>query len=79
MTEQEFEQFVQLGHETPGVEFKSPGLRTDKNFLAGVARAVLAMANRRGGGLVIIGVRDDGSQLQCRHRGCDGGLDDYDW
>lgn len=56
MTEQDFESLLDLGYETNGVEFKGPGARTDKPFHAKVVRAVLGMANRRDGGLVIIGV-----------------------
>ena len=47
---------IMLGHETKGVEFKSPGERTNKSFLAKVAKAALGMANLRHGGLVVIGV-----------------------
>lgn len=56
MTELEFESLLALGHETNGVEFKGPGKRADKGFLARVIRAILGMANRREGGLVILGV-----------------------
>ena len=56
MTEQEFETLLAQGHESNGVEFKGPGVRTAKAFLAKVIRAILGMANRRDGGLVIIGV-----------------------
>jgi predicted HTH transcriptional regulator len=56
VTEQDFEALLALGHETNGVEFKGPGSRSDKAFLARVVRAVLGMANRRDGGHVIIGV-----------------------
>jgi predicted HTH transcriptional regulator len=56
VTDQDFEQRLKLGHETHGVEFKGPGKRTDKAFLAKVIRAVIGMANRRDGGDVIIGV-----------------------
>jgi hypothetical protein len=58
MTEQELEEFIGLGHELPGVEFKPPGPRTDLYLLATVTRAVLGMANRAGGGLVIVGVEE---------------------
>lgn len=47
------------GYELNGIEFKGPGSRTNKPFFAKVARAVLGMANRRDGGLVIIGVDDE--------------------
>ena len=59
MTEQDFESLLALGHETNGVEFKGRGSRSDSAFLAGVIRAVLGMANRRDGGLVILGVESD--------------------
>jgi predicted HTH transcriptional regulator len=56
VNELEFESLLALGYETNGVEFKGPGPRTDKSFHAKVVRAILGMANRRGGGRVIIGV-----------------------
>ncbi len=56
MTDQEFDTLLHRGYETNGVEFKGPGKRTDRAFLAQVVRAILGMANRRDGGLVIIGV-----------------------
>jgi hypothetical protein len=58
MTEQDLEQFIGLGHELPGVEFKPPGPRTDPYLFAAVTRAVLGMANRPNGGLVIVGVEE---------------------
>ena len=54
---------MSLGHEITGAEYKGPGPRTDKHLLAKVARAVLALSNRRNGGRVIIGVEDDGQSL----------------
>jgi predicted HTH transcriptional regulator len=63
MTDLEFEALIERGHETNGVEFKGPGLRSEKAFLAKVARAVLGMANRRDGGLVILGVNDNGEMI----------------
>jgi len=59
MTDREFEDLLEPGYERRGVEFKPPGPRTDKYLLAKVARAVLGMANRRDGGLVIIGVEEN--------------------
>lgn len=47
-----------LGHEQRGIEFKAAGPPSDKHFFAIVARAAMAMANRRDGGRVIIGVCD---------------------
>jgi hypothetical protein len=63
MTEEKFAQILALGHETTGVEFKGPGSRADKSTLAGVARAVLGMANRRDGGQVIVGIIEHGNTL----------------
>jgi predicted HTH transcriptional regulator len=59
VTDQDFELLLLRGHETHGVEFKGPGKRTDPAFLAKVIRAVIGMANRRDGGVVILGVEDD--------------------
>jgi predicted HTH transcriptional regulator len=56
VTEQEFESLLALGHELDGVEFKGAWNRTDRLFLAKVTRAMRGMANRRDGGLVILGV-----------------------
>lgn len=63
VTERELAEIIQQGHETPSVEFKGPGPRTDRQLFARIARAALAMANRRGGGLIIIGVRDERQQV----------------
>jgi predicted HTH transcriptional regulator len=52
-----------MGHELPGVEFKPPGPRTEAYLFASVTRAVLGMANRSDGGLVILGVKEAGSGL----------------
>lgn len=59
MTQEEFLDLVAF-REQPGVEFKNARARTDRNFLE-VVRAVLGMANRRDGGRILIGVRDDGT------------------
>jgi predicted HTH transcriptional regulator len=58
VTEEEFESLLALGHEVDGVELKGAWIRTDRLFLAKVARAVLGMANRRDGVLVILGVEE---------------------
>ena len=58
VTEPQLAEIIEQGHETPGVEFKSPGSRSDRPFFARVARAALSLANRRGGGSIIIGVRE---------------------
>lgn len=59
MTEAEFRELLARGHEIQGVEFKSPGSRKNKRLLAQVVRAALGMANRRYGGKIIIGVKED--------------------
>jgi predicted HTH transcriptional regulator len=56
VNERDFEKLLSIGHEVNGVEFKGRGSRIDSAFRAKVTRAILAMANRRDGGLVIIGV-----------------------
>src|SRR5689334_10159332 len=56
MTESEFQQLVELGHEARGVEYKSPGRRDDGAFLAEVARAAMGMANHRDGGTIVLGI-----------------------
>ena len=63
MTEDELRQAIALGREQRGVEFKTAGVRTDAAFRATVIRAVLGMANKPDGGVVIIGVHDDGTTL----------------
>jgi len=64
MTEQELKEILGLGHELPGVEFKPAGPRTDAYLFATVTRAVLGMANRADGGLVILGVEEDAAGLR---------------
>lgn len=68
MNTEEFAQvlneLVALKHELPGVECKPPGPGTDKKLQAWVIRAILGMANRRDGGLVIIGVEDSLTSLK---------------
>ena len=56
MTDEEFEASISLGYELTGVEFKGPGLASDRYFFAKVTEAILGMANRRDGGRVVIGV-----------------------
>lgn len=64
MTEQEFAEYLSLSHELTGVEFKGPGPRSHKHLFAKVVRAVLGMANRRDGGIVIVGVDDSRGVLK---------------
>ncbi|WP_380162645.1 RNA-binding domain-containing protein [Kineococcus sp. R86509] len=56
--EQEVRQWLSLGTESRSFEVKGPGLRTQKAYAAKVARAVMAMGNLRGGGLVCLGIDD---------------------
>jgi len=58
MTDTELAEYLSLSHELHGVEFKGPGPRTSDVLFAKVARAMLAMVNRREGGVVIIGVAE---------------------
>jgi predicted HTH transcriptional regulator len=71
VTPEQFADLLALGHETPGVEFKGPFDRTDKPSFAKVVKAVLAMANRRDGGRVIVGVDEvaDGAGFSLRPTG----------
>jgi hypothetical protein len=50
VTEEDFAKLLARGYESRGVEFKGPGIRTEKLFLARVVRAILGMANSRDGG-----------------------------
>jgi predicted HTH transcriptional regulator len=64
MTDEEFQQVISLQHELHGVEFKGPGPRSDGHLLAKVTRAALGMANRRDGGVIVIGVAEFSNRLQ---------------
>ncbi|MHB8377085.1 MAG: AlbA family DNA-binding domain-containing protein [Dehalococcoidia bacterium] len=64
LTQEEVRTLVAIGHEQSGVEFKGPGKLSDTAFVAKVIKAALAMANRRNGGLVIVGVSDHGLTVQ---------------
>ncbi len=59
VTDQDLETLLQRGYQSHGIEFKGPGKRTDSAFLSKVIRAVIGMANRREGGVVVIGVDSD--------------------
>lgn len=63
MTPEEFATLLALGYERGGTEFKGVGALTDSHLVAKVVRAMLGMANRRDGGLVILGVGDRNGQL----------------
>jgi len=59
MTKEEFQELVRLAYEAPALEFKPPSRRDDGRVAAEVVRAALALANRRGGGRIVIGVVED--------------------
>ncbi len=56
MTSDELRQLLELGHEQSGVEFKGAHPRNDRVFGAKIVRAALGMANRRNGGLIVLGI-----------------------
>lgn len=64
MTENELREALAIGQEQRGVEFKSPGMRTDKESQVKVVRAVLGMSNNPGGGVVVIGVEEANKTLR---------------
>ena len=59
MIENEFEQLLSFNHELLSVEFKGPGLASDRDFFAKILKASIRMSNMRGGGTIIIGVDED--------------------
>jgi hypothetical protein len=55
---EEIESLLAVGHELPNLEVKWPGPR-DHDLLRGkVLRAMMAMANRRDGGFVVVGITE---------------------
>lgn len=60
MTVDEFEQYLALGYESRGVEFKGPAPRSNGWMFAKTLRAMMGMANRRDGGYVFVGVDEKG-------------------
>lgn len=58
LSDQELADLLTSGAERTDVEFKGPGKSTDKAFFAKIILAVLAMTNRRDGGVVLIGVQE---------------------
>ena len=59
MTQQDIEDGLRLGRESRSLELKGPGSISDKQYVARVVRAVMAMGNLRDGGQVCLGVDDD--------------------
>lgn len=64
MTEDQFRDLIARGRELRGIEFKASGSRTDRAFLAKVARAVIGLSNIRDGGLLVLGVEESGGALK---------------
>jgi predicted HTH transcriptional regulator len=58
ITSEQLQTILAFGSEQRGVEFKASGSLKDAHYRARVVRAVLGMANRRDGGLVVLGVND---------------------
>ncbi len=58
MTPEELRDAISRGAEQPSVEFKAGGPRSEALLLCKVVTAMLAMANHRDGGLVILGVEE---------------------
>jgi predicted HTH transcriptional regulator len=56
--------YFSLTHELLDVEFKGAGKRGDNPLFGRVVRAAIAMANRRDGGTIIIGVADLNANLR---------------
>src|SRR5689334_6981251 len=52
------EALLAVGYEQRGIEWKGPGLRSDKQLFVKVVRAALSMGNLRDGGHVVIGIDD---------------------
>lgn len=50
--------YFSLTHELPEVEFKGPGKGRDNPLFGKIVRAAMAMANRRGGGTIVIGISE---------------------
>lgn len=59
ITDKQLQTILAFGSEQRGVEFKRSGSLQNAAYRARVIRAILGMANRRDGGLVILGVDDD--------------------
>ncbi len=51
--------YLNLKNELPNVEFKGPGNKWDNPLFGRVVRAAIGMANRPGGGTIIIGVAEE--------------------
>lgn len=63
MDQMRFREILDLQREQSGVEFKQSGGQSDPQFFARVVRAALSMANRRDGGIIVLGVEETAGQL----------------
>lgn len=63
MDRQRLRELLELGHELRSVEFKSGCVLGKNHETAKIVRAMLSLANTRGGGEVVVGVEDDGATL----------------
>jgi len=65
LTPDDLERVFDLGHEVPGIEFKPPcSLPWSMDWnLARIIRAAIGMANRRGGGHIVIGVNEEHKKI----------------
>jgi predicted HTH transcriptional regulator len=59
LTSEELRDLLDFGSEQTSVEFKQGGPRSDQLLFGKTLRAMLAMANHRGGGLVVLGIAED--------------------
>lgn len=60
LPDQTAEEIFALDHETRHVEWKTAGDLSEKRYLAKIARALIAMANTKGGGFIVIGIKESG-------------------
>jgi hypothetical protein len=65
LTPDDLDRIFDLGHEASGIEFKPPCRvpRTIDWIFARIIRAAIGMANRRGGGHIVIGVNEERKQI----------------
>lgn len=58
LTSDRIAEILAWNHELRHIEWKTQGDLTQRRYIAKISRAVMAMANTRGGGLVLIGVNE---------------------
>jgi predicted HTH transcriptional regulator len=57
MTDSDLEKYLASPHEQRSVEFKGPGDWSSLKYK--IVKTALAMANMRGGGVILVGVEED--------------------